>query len=168
MFPKGQKTILKMFAGYLIVYYNSRQWQTVVYWVLDTPKCFETRRKSLKTRSEARWFGYFLECVKIFRIVKNSMDHGYGYCLLFLEHGTLKRGLSNFRPGQLTNRIAGNCLRYSWGEWKGPAKFTEISRSQNHLVKIVSISIFIFRLKNQRLPRLGLLKARRSKGRFHL
>ena len=36
-----------------IGHYNNRQWPTVVYSVLDTQKCFDTRKESLGTRSEA-------------------------------------------------------------------------------------------------------------------
>ena len=61
-----------------LVHYNNRQWPTVVYCVLDTQKCFDPRKKSLEIKSED-----FLECVKIFL---NSIGHGLGHCLLFLEH----------------------------------------------------------------------------------
>ena len=35
------------------------------------------------------------------------MYHGQGHFLLFLEHDSLQRGLSSFRPRQMTNQIAG-------------------------------------------------------------
>ena len=36
-----------------LVKYSNRQWPTVACWVSDALKCFDTRKKSLKTRSEA-------------------------------------------------------------------------------------------------------------------
>ena len=53
---------------------------SVIYWVLDT------RKESLKTWSEAECCWYFLECLEIFLSVENSVDHGYGYCLMFSKH----------------------------------------------------------------------------------
>ena len=36
--------------------YDNRQWPIVVYWVLDTQKHFDTKKKRLGTRSEAECF----------------------------------------------------------------------------------------------------------------
>ena len=49
--------VFKNDSAHLFVdYYNNRQWPTVVNSVLDMPKCFDTRKKSLETRSEAEYF----------------------------------------------------------------------------------------------------------------
>ena len=34
--------------------YNNRQWPTMVYGGLDKQKCFDTRKKNLETRIEAK------------------------------------------------------------------------------------------------------------------
>ena len=49
----GRIMMLPILTG---VYYNNRQFPTVVCWVLDKLKCFDTPRKNLKTRGEAECF----------------------------------------------------------------------------------------------------------------
>ena len=41
---------------FLIMWDNNRQWSTVVYQVLGTQKCFDTRKEDLETQSEAECF----------------------------------------------------------------------------------------------------------------
>ena len=43
--------------------YSNEQWPTMVCFVLDTQKCFDTRKESLETRSEADYVPRFCKTV---------------------------------------------------------------------------------------------------------
>ena len=68
------------------LYYDNRQWPTVVYWMLDTQNCFYTRKKILS----ASCFQYFSwACRNIYflnRLQLRSLS-------IVLEHCFLQRGL---------------------------------------------------------------------------
>ena len=59
---------------------------TVVCWVLDTKKCFDTPKKKLQTLDFGLCFQTFLSWVKTFLCVQNAVDHGLSLYIVIIVY----------------------------------------------------------------------------------